>query len=85
MALNIDGCVKTIEKQKQDYDLQNKELNKQIKKLQQSTDMLDSINEFDKSLKSIFQQFDSSKTMCTEIQTKFETLATIDEVKEALN
>lgn len=64
--------------------MQFKDLNKQIKKLQQSTDMLDSINEFDKSLKSIFQQFDSSKSMCIDLQSKFETLATIDEVKEAL-
>jgi len=85
MGLNIDGCLNNIDKLKQDFDLQFKEQTKQIKKLQQSTDMLDSINEFDKSLKSIFEQFDNSKKMCVDLQSKFDTLATVTEVKEALN
>lgn len=84
LGLNIDTCFNSIDKVKGECDNKFNDINKVIKKLQQSAEMLDSINEFDKSLKSMFDQFDASKSMCTEIQHKFDTLATIEEVREAL-
>lgn len=84
IGLNIDTCFNSIDKIKLEYDNKFNDINKVIKKLQQSTEMLDSINEFDKSLKSMFDQFDASKSMCNEMQLKFDSLATIEEVKEAL-
>jgi len=85
IGLSIDSCFTSINKAKLEFESQFSDVNKVIKKLQQSADMLDSINEFDKSLKSIFIQFDASKAMCTDMQTKFDTLATVEEVKEAMN
>jgi len=85
LGLNIDTCFNSIDKLKLEFENKFNDINKIIKKLQQSTEMLDSINEFDKSLKSMFDQFDASKSMCNEMQNKFDTLATIEEVKDALS